>query len=168
MKKEKKIDFVAILVYLVMLLLLIIIILPPVLRLLIPTDSIIETSKEKVELLICRREMEFDLDNVMIKATTNYKNNEFVKLTLLYTKELKDETVTTVTNSFDNLTEIKSFKELTGIEVKEREDEIHLEISKNVMEANLENEFLQNYYQTLGRQNSFYTEHGYTCQVLEN
>lgn len=157
---KKKTDFVSILVYLAMIGLLAIIILPPVLRVWMPTNTpVMEPPKDKVEALVCHKQLEVETVPVTVKATTNYKNDQLVRLTLLYQ-------TTKPATALPTLEEVTTFLNIPNIKKEETEGQIKFDIPRSLLETNKEDLLLQKYYQPLEEQAVFYQDQGFTCQVI--
>lgn len=167
MKEKKKVDFVRILVYIAMVLLVAVIVLPPVLRLLLPKDNVVEPmEQEKVEALMCNKTTEIDTVPITIKTISNYLNDNLNKVSLTYTIVTTEGTTTV--NPFESLDEVKSLKEVANIDFTEDEQTLKFSINKNLFKENMDNEFLQKYNQLLNDQKTFFEEQDYSCQVITN
>lgn len=171
MKKEKKTDFIAILVYLAMIGLLAIIILPPVLRTLLPkNETVVEKPKDKVEALVCNKRMEIEGVPVTIKATTNYKNDIITRLLIVYTKEESpvNENQEMTIDPFTTLSEIESFKSLSNVQFTQDESQVKVDIAQSVLATMKNDPFLKDYNQSIEEQGTFFQGQGYTCQILSS
>lgn len=163
MKKEKS----PILVICCILFLSFFIALPPLFRMMIPEKDIVveKETKDKIVFLKCSRYYKTDLYKV--SSSVKYKNELIDSNTITIEKIKKtpegveDIPGTTIQEEY------QMFQSLNNIDITETEDTTIIRVDQNLMDSNLENEELLNYYQSLENQQAFYEGRGYTCNLLK-
>ncbi len=173
MKEKKRVDGVAILVYMAMVLLIAIIVAPPLLRTFLPPEVKEVTPVEKVEALICNKQMELNNANVSVRATTTYKGDNLFRLILLYSSEQDDSTSPETeqppqdvnTNPFTDIPEIQTLQNIDGVMVDSSLNQVKVDITQDVFLNESDNPDLSVYNQGIQDQQMMFEDQGYSCQI---
>lgn len=164
MKKEKS----PILVIGCILLLSTFIILPPLFRFLLPNTSVVTENpiQEKLQVLKCSKYFKQELYKV--SSSVKYKNGLIDTNTITYEKltQVPDDTLDNISITVGE--EYNMFSSLNGVDIIENGTTTIVKINQSLIDNNLSNPNLLNYFQSLENQQIYYENMGYTCTVLES
>lgn len=148
MKKKTK-EIINILCYIGIFILTVIILLPPLLRFLLPDSDNFE-NKVTLELLSCKKIEEGT--NTEKTINTHYKNGKVQKIQIVYKNVLEDSQI-----------DEKNFYNLSGVEVEEGINSIHITIVPN----NNNQERLSSLFNNSEKQKAVYEDgdYNYTCMI---
>lgn len=165
MKKEKS----PVLVISCILLLSAFIILPPLFRYLVPKEINTKTKNaqtKKLQVLKCSKYFpeELYLESINVK----YRDGVIDTNTITYKKVEQIPDGVAANSSIKVSDEYNMFTSLKNIEINNNNDLITVIINQKLLDNNLENTNLKNYFQDLTLEQTFYENMGYTCSILES
>ncbi len=159
--KKKSIDVVAIMVYIAMICLVLIVALPPILRLVMPKQTVAPVeSHDKIEALICNKDMELSGQNITTRINVNYKNDNLVKMSYQY--QLTDDTPADTAWDWQQIPEISDLSAIEGADIKQTEQDITLTFTKDVLDSREDAKYNNSLYDN----QIALEEEGYYCQTL--
>lgn len=170
MKEKKRVDGVAILVYMAMIFLIVIIVAPPLLRTLLPTEVEEVVPVEKAEALICNKQMELNNVNISVRATATYKEDALFRLIFLYNTQPNDlqetEQPPVDVDPFASIEEIQTLQAIDGVVVDTSLDQVKIDITEDVFQNASDNPNLMIYNQGITDQQAMFEDQGYSCQII--
>lgn len=164
-KKEKP----TFLVILTIIFLLQFIILPPFFRAFFP-KQVEEAKKDELNILSCNYSSNTEKYN--IKVNIKYKNSIVynTKITYSLLNEDNNNINSQVNDSYISIKEqMTYFQKLEGNIISYQDNgDIIIEINDKIFELNNNDEFIKNYYNSINLENNFFTNQGYTCNIISS
>lgn len=164
MKKAKN----PILVILSILFLSLFIILPPLFRTYMKENDMVTKPpvKDKIQILKCYKY--FKEEFYRVSSSVRYKNDLIDSNTIIYEKveQVPDDVLDNQSITVNE--EYALFKSLNNVDISTEGTATIIKIDQSLIDNNLDNSHLPNYYQPLEEQRLFYESMGYTCNELDS